>query len=38
VYENKENMDNMPDEKADICVDTTRFLQKEAAMRRLFAG
>jgi hypothetical protein len=28
VYENKQNSDTMPDEKSDICVDTTRSLQK----------
>ena len=30
VYENKQNMDKMPDEKSGIYVDMTRVLQKNA--------
>ncbi len=30
VYENKQNMDKMPDEKSGIYIDMTRVLQKNA--------
>ncbi len=29
VYENKGNMDKVPDQKSDIYVEMTRFLQKK---------
>ena len=34
VYENKRNMDTMPDEKSDIYVDLTRVLQKNRVCDR----
>jgi hypothetical protein len=36
VYENKENLDIMPDEKSDIYVDPTCILQKTAVLRGQF--
>src|SRR5208283_4197235 len=32
VYENKQNSDNMPDEKPDISAESAEFLQKNAAL------
>jgi hypothetical protein len=38
VYENKGNMDIMPNKETDIYVDMTRVLQKPAALYSAFAS
>jgi hypothetical protein len=35
VYENKQHVDNMPDEKSEIRVDVTRILQKCVEVTRV---
>jgi hypothetical protein len=37
VYENKQNVDKIPDEKSGIYVEVMRFLQKGEAFLSLFA-